>query len=304
MSRAADESPFDGTSAAGEPSHLARVQRWMQAVITHPGGVSHGADSEAARAHVNAGDEHIEQVICRSRNLTSQQRLDVYASAYWARLLECLQEDFPTLRSLLGDEVFDEIALAYLRACPSQSYTLNELGARLPGYLEATRPREEASDDWSRFLVELATLERAIAEVFDGPGGEQLPRLDAARLAALDADRWPAARLVPVPCLRLLEFQWPVNEYFTAQRHGGPRPRLEPAENFLALSRREYVVRRFPLSRPQHALLSALIAGQCIGEAIEQAAASSDTSLDELAEHLQRWFSLWTAEGFFQSVVE
>jgi len=36
----------------------------------------------------------VEDVICRSRDLTSIGQLGVYGNAYYARLLECLREFF------------------------------------------------------------------------------------------------------------------------------------------------------------------------------------------------------------------
>ena len=73
----------------------------------------------------------------------------------------------------------------------------------------------------------------------------------------------------------------------------------------MAILRRDFVVRRYTLSRPQHALLAALLDGAPVGEAIAAAAAASDLDGldglddDELAAALGDWFRFWTAEGFF-----
>ena len=61
------------------------------------------------------------------------------------------------------------------------------------------------------------------------------------------------------------------------------------------MTRRDYVVRRYTLTRPQYLFLEALQ-----GEAIERAAASSERSLAELAEDLRNWFRIWIgAKAFF-----
>src|SRR6185437_11506395 len=78
-----------------DDSPLARLQRWMQAVITHPGGVAEGAASDDARRHLADSPSGIEQVISRSQRLTSEERLAIYSHAYFARLLECLRAVFP-----------------------------------------------------------------------------------------------------------------------------------------------------------------------------------------------------------------
>ncbi len=69
-------------------------------------------------------------------------------------------------------------------------------------------------------MIDLARLERAVNEVFDGPGVEGQPLLDLARLVAISPQHWPATCLVCVLCLRVVELQFPVNDYFTAVRLG------------------------------------------------------------------------------------
>lgn len=284
----------------------------MQAVITHPDGVVDGAQSDDARRHLEVPPDALETVITRSRNLTSEERLAIYHTAYFARLLECLRNIFPMVAKTLGEEAFDALAFGYLQSYPSQSYTLDRLGDRFARYLAETRPdlddAGQPTESWPDFMIDLARLEWNIGEVFDGPGIEGQATLSAEQLLALAADRWPAVRLVPASCLRLLSFRFPVNDYFTALRQSGEDtdlpPLPEPDDCWLALSRRDFVVRRHALDREQSELLTALISGQPIGVAIEQLAATAATSLDELAGRLQSWFRIWTAAGFFIALAD
>ncbi|HEY2147291.1 MAG TPA: DNA-binding domain-containing protein, partial [Pirellulales bacterium] len=156
----------------------------MQAVIMHPDGVDAGLASEAARRHLDVAPDDVEQVVSRSLAQTSVERLSIYANAYYARLLECLGEEFPVLKQTLGEETFDAFAFDYLQRYPSQSYTLGKLGENFARYLRDTRPAAnneaqsgDASDDggelpadWPDFLIELATVEWIFSQVFDGPG--------------------------------------------------------------------------------------------------------------------------------------
>lgn len=67
--------------------------------------------------------------------LTSVERLEIYNRQYWFRILDCLYDDFPGLRAILGERAFRRLSLAYLRDCPSESFTLRNLGSRLePGF--------------------------------------------------------------------------------------------------------------------------------------------------------------------------
>ncbi|MCE9544646.1 MAG: DNA-binding domain-containing protein [Planctomycetia bacterium] len=358
------------------PHNLSQLQRWLQAVIMHPHGIAAGIKSAEAREEIAVLPGDVEQVIGRSQALTSIERLEIYGNAYYSRLLECLRESFPVLAGALGNELFDQFAMAYLQAYPSTSYTLSQLGANFARHLEETRPdRDELAPgevSWPDFLIDVARLEWAIGEVFDGPGVERAAHsdevaapaveapvvvrtgkrpesagtrstpnlaspppsqshiddrkshitLDPATLAAIPPEQWPAARLVPVPCLRLLEFRFPVNDYFTEHRklrdaadgHANHAPaedvpvgdgRLtlpEPCDSYLALTRINYVVRRIALSQPQYVLLSALVAGQCVGEAIEALVRTNPQSVDTLAADLKAWFAQWAAAGLFLRV--
>jgi hypothetical protein len=285
---------------------LRQIQRWMQAVIMHPLGVAEGVAAAEAQGHIDVGPADVERVVTRSAALTALERLEIYGYAYYARLLECLRDEFPVLKHALGEELFDAFAVEYLERYPSRSYTLFHLGVNFPRFLAETRPdREEegsAAVNWPDFLIDLATLERTFNEVFDGPGVECEPPLDANQFRGLAPERLLEARLVGVPCLRLLSLRYPVHQYFTAvRRHEDPDP-PEPAETFLAVTRRRYVVRHYELSPPAYQLLRALLAGASLGQAISRVVETAGPDLDRLPEDLSTWFHDWAAEGFFRGV--
>ena len=297
------------------PRSLDVVQQWFQAVVTHRGGVEGGVESDEAQRLIHLKRNELEAVIGRSRSLTAAERLGIYANAYYARLLECLGECFPVLKRALGEEVFTDFAFEYLQRHPSQSYTLDHLGENFPRFLDETRPGPEdggappGAVDWPDFLIDLATLEWTIGKVFDGPGVEGRTLLAPEALQDFPPERFADARLVPVVCLHLLASRYPVNAYFTAVRHAGLQgdqseevPLPDPEPEYTALTRRDFVVRRYSLTRPQHALLAAIQSGATVSEALAAAAAVSDLDDEALAAELRSWFRLFTAEGFFQGI--
>jgi hypothetical protein len=278
---------------------LPTLQKWMQSLLM---------DADMAPA---TSDVSIDDVITASRRQTSRERFDVYANAYQSRLVECLREEFATLCQFLEQDVFDGLAVAYLQAHPSQSYTLANLGAEFPQFMqqaagafgtESMEDESEAAVSGSQFLIDLATLERLYAEVFDGPGIEGLPLITPEDLKNIDPAAWPQARFEPAPCLRLVEFDYPVHEFVTACRHGTEPPIPEPRQTWLAVTRRKYIVRRVPLTAPQYRLLSLLSQGVVLGDALD-AVATEVTDLQSFAQDIQRWFQDWTASGFFQRIV-
>lgn len=288
----------------------ARLQRWMQAVIMHPEGVSQGVDSTEARHHVDISIDQLEDLICRSERLTSRERLSIYGNAYYARLLECLRSVFPQFAKAVGDDAFDELGVGYLQSYPSRSYTLDALGANFPDYLQETRPDRDAEsgqrEAWPDFLIELATLEWAIHQVFDGPGDERQPAWSFESVRHDVASRWPNVQLLPSPSLRLLSFRFPVNDHYTSLRQATgehDRPTVpDPEPTWLAITRRDYVVRRHPLRHSQFALLSQILSGEKLGRAIAEAAAVEAGLLDHFSRNLQEWFCTWMVAGFFVGV--
>jgi hypothetical protein len=283
---------------------LDQLQRWMQTVIMHPEGVREGVASEEARRLIDVTPEEVEQIVSRSQALTGAERLAIYHRAYYARLLEVLRGEFPVLRHALGEELFDQFAVAYLQKYPSRSYTLNHLGVNFPRYLAESRPSEDGGPglSWPDFLIDLVQLELTFNEVFDGPGVEGEPLLDGKKLRAISPERWPEARLVRACCLRLLNLNFPVQRYFTAVRKKKKTVIPSPAPTFLAVTRRRYVVRHYELSRLQWVLLSALAAGQPVAKALGVLAEEAGPDLDGLSDRLWEWFHNWTAEGFFRAV--
>jgi hypothetical protein len=284
---------------------LGRLQRWMQSAITHPASVLAGLEADETRQHLDVPLDDLESVVTRSQALTAAERLAIYSTAYHLRLLECLREEFAVLRQTLDDEIFDSFAFDYLRAYPPSSYTLNHLGALFPRFLAESRPPREPdaeTPDWADCLIELALLERTFGEVFDGPGVEGLPLLEAAAFAAVAPERWPEARLIAVPCLRLLSFRFPVADHFMAVRRGDNSALPEPIDTFLAVTRRKYVVRHVALTRPEYTLLKSLVEGATIFEAIRIVTEDQELDVEDLASRLREWFHDWARSGFFLRV--
>jgi Putative DNA-binding domain len=85
------------------PPTLARLERWMQAVVIHPAGAEAGVQSPAARALLPRAARDLESVVLPSRSQSSLERLGIYAHMYYARLLEVMTAEYPTTRRLLGE---------------------------------------------------------------------------------------------------------------------------------------------------------------------------------------------------------
>lgn len=254
---------------------LAALQRQVQAAVID----GDSPDSQSVVA---------DNLVRSSAGLGSAERLAIYQRGYLARLVECLRAMHPALRHALGDDLFDRFARDYLASNPSRRYTLCDLDAGLAGHLDATRPREDG-EGWPELIVDLARLERAFNEVYDGPGTEGERVLDAADLGPEPDRRWLGAVLEPVPCLRLLSSRYPVGDYLAAVRRGDSPPLPRPAPTFLALCRRDWVVTFTALDRGGFRALRALVAGTIVGDALVGRAQGWS------------WVQDWADRGFFRA---
>lgn len=93
-------------------------------------------------------------------NLTSSEALKVYRSDYDARLFEALSKNYEATWIVLGDELFSDLANAYIKNYPSISYTLNTYGHHFPQFLLAN------SEDGEIEAYKMAIFEQSFWQLF------------------------------------------------------------------------------------------------------------------------------------------
>ena len=269
---------------------LGGLQRWLQSVIVHPGGIAEALASCDAEALVPS--ERVDSVVIPSATLTAEERVGVYHGMYLLRMAEALEGDYPGLAQFLGRERWHGLVREYVAEHPSTSFTLNVLGRQLPDWLRA-HGRLPAR----LFCRDLARLEWAVAESFDA---DEAPRLGAEAIEAVPADEWSHVRLVPSPALRLVALgsnaaEWLDNAKDERHRHPGPRRKAA----FVVVFRQSYAVYRREVSHPAFRLVSDLAAGQTVGRAIAAALRRREAPG---AETLWAWFRQWAADGLFTAI--
>lgn len=233
-------------------------------------------------------------VILPSKTLLAEERMAIYSEAYLARLMECLAQEYPALKRLIGPRTFHEICRAYLERFPSRSPSLNPLGRGLPEFLSGRvkMARRKAAKD-------LASLEAAMSEVFDGEAALELTPSD---LRKIPPQTLAGSRLEFVPPFRLLVLDHPVNDYVDAVRQGRKRlPPLRRRRSWVAVYRKGFQVRRLDLQKAAFAALSALRSGRTVAEAVAAAARVWRGSPVAFEAQIRRWFGGWASEGFFSS---
>ncbi len=271
-------------------AELARLERWMQAVIVHPGGVEDAVRARPATRNLKVSDAL--RAILPSKTMGSLERLAVYQGMYPLRMRDALAADYPGLAAFLGPERFFDFVLAYVAAHPSRSYTFARLGDRVPEFFGKTRRFAPAA-----FLSDLTRLERAINEVFELDEEEVGLAASAAPLLRPVAADWASRRLAVTPTLRLLSFRYAAGPALDALK-AGKRPNARPRASWSAVHRRRYVVYRVELRREEFLLLSALAKGRPLGAALRAAARAFGKPLSPRA--VTRAFRTFTAKGLLR----
>jgi hypothetical protein len=183
------------------------------------------------------------------------------------------------------------------------------LGANFPRYLAESRlhavsPPPNSTPTWPEFVFELATLERALYEVYDGPGTEQSGMLSATEVAQIPPAKWADLRLVAAPCLRLHVFAHPVHEFWMARKDGGKPAACEPRPTWLAINRRNYLVERHELSEAEFLLLTRLVGGATLEEAVRATIESLPAGASSIESQISGWFARFARDGYFSSLAE
>jgi hypothetical protein len=253
------------------------------------------------------------QFIRPNDRMTSFERLELYNRQYWFRVLDCLQEDYPGLRAIVGERKFLKLATAYLERYPSASYSLRDLGGRLESFLRAeprwASPRPQLALDMVRF-------EWAQVVAFDGPAKPLISPdeiLDAAP---------GELRLGLQPYLSLLELNHAVDDFLVALKtresdglrreasnavDSGPKAaqgrravRLpKPQRVYLAVHRHRNELYYKRLDPDAYAILSALGRGAPLEAACAAAVEANQKSGVDWPAQIKEWFDAWSALGWF-----
>jgi len=185
---------------------LRDAQELMWTLIAAPNGVADGL------RQIDKKSDDLERVLRGDERLSAVQRLDIYANMYFFRLYEVLQNDYPVLRVCLGDEAFFRLCTDYLAACPSQHPSVRNVGERLAPFLATHALGLERP-----WLAELAALERARLEVFDGPDAEALTMDE---LRARPPEEFVTLALPLIPSRRLVTATHAVDDVWSAVEGG------------------------------------------------------------------------------------
>jgi Putative DNA-binding domain len=145
-------------------------------------------------------------------------RLSIYGDGYGSRLIEALEANFPVLSELLGEEDFQTLGAAYVRAYPSRFFSIRYYGHALADFLAA-----EARYANAPVLAELARWEWAMTEVFDAADAESIGPDELTRVSP---EKWAELRFEWHPSIRRLALTWNAPQIWKAVSDGAEPPEV------------------------------------------------------------------------------
>jgi hypothetical protein len=221
-------------------------------------------------------------------------RIETYRQAYSGRLIAALRDNFGVLPSVLGDDAFEALALAYLAACPSQRPSIRWFGDRLSDFMAA-------HDDIVPHpaLTDLARMEWALRGAFDAADATPF---DMSELSELAPDAWPRLVFEPLPSVQLLSMAWAVEPVWrglqnVASDEAPELPAPEAHAHTLLVWRPQLAPRWRVLGDLDATLLRAALQREAFGTLCALAAA--EVGDEAAAAHAATALRSWLADGLF-----
>lgn len=287
---------------------LEEIQRAFEKAIRNP--LDAQQHSRKLMQDGQSMQEVAEEFLLPNDRLTEFERLEIYNRQYWFRLIDCLYDDFPGLRALLGSDRFYSLAEAYLNKYPSRSFTLRNLGNKMVDFIA-----EEPKYCGRRFKIasEMARFEWAQTEAFDTKGWEPL---DMSVIANTSPEN---LKLHLQPYITLLALNYPLDDFLIALRkeHSGrseagsevapermhaPAALPKKAKVHLAVHRFQNSLYYKRLDKPAFILLSEIKNGASLGEACDTAfknVPKRDATPEKAAALIHDWFTTWRELSWF-----
>jgi hypothetical protein len=265
--------------------NLSQLQALLYGLIVAPKGVAEALTHETIPIDLG-------QIVVGDARMSAVERAEIYADAYFYRLLEVLKEDFPATLAVTGADEFHNLATAYLIAHQPSEPSLLYAGQYLADYLD----RSAIPARWP-FIADLARLERALIDSFHAADA---PALDRAALESIPPDEWPTIGLKLHPATRVLKLRLRVDEivHAIAENRQSPPPALAEPLTLIVWRKQTEVFHRCA-ELPESITLDFIERGRDLGAICEAVGAVTDENLPRL---INRLLERWLHDGLLQNI--
>jgi len=272
-------------------AELEQIQRWLTSIIIKPGTLNDRIRLADEAYKLDNG-----KVVRPSVTMSSGQKIGIYARGYIARLMECMEAEYPAVRYLLGEDLFNTFVKTYLINQPSRSPDLYDLGKDFAAFLKASQPKSATDTSMFDLPVELAILERALAEASRIKGLEGFQYTDT-----MDSQMhflFGTTSFKTSPCLVLLDLQFRLADFIKAVQHDQEAETPTKQQSYMAISRKNYAVNMHELEAWQWHFLQSLQNTSDYIQAIGTVSEISATPQDTIMADLMLWLPVALSFGY------
>ena len=257
------------------------------------------ADADAGSEERETALSRLEALIRADRTLDATGRLEIYANAYFHRILGVLAADFPALRDALGAAAFHDLVTSYILVTPSRHPSLRYAGLGMPNFI-ASHYAASGIRARSPWAAELARFEWARVDAFDAA---DRPVLARETLALLAPEKFGSLVLCLGPWAQICAFEHPVDRLWALATRGEKIIAVAPTRStsLLVWRKKEAVVHR-RVEPLEEAALTLLGVGTRFDSLCEWAA--TETGESEAPAQAAGWLEQWIADGLLAATVD
>lgn len=186
------------------------------------------------------------------------KRFNVYRNNVAVSLTEALEQGFPVLRKLLGDQNFRQLAGLYLRRNPPTSPLMMHYGEGMPAFLDGFSPLAHLP-----YLREVAALELALRRSYHAADVTPIEPDILGQFAPEDLMR---VRFDIAPAVQVIPSAYPIYDIWAYNMiDGAPKP--APVAQDVLITRPEFDPVPHAMAPGGAAFVTALREGQTLGAA-------------------------------------
>jgi hypothetical protein len=209
-------------------------------------------------------DAHRMQGLILDDQLSAERRFNVYRNNFQSSLIDALAATYPVVKQLVGSEFFGFMADRYIRANPSRSGNLHNLGYALADFLSGFRAVSELP-----YLADVARVEWACHAVFHASAAAPF---EPTALDQANVTTYPQLRFNLGPACRMLSSPYPIFRIWKVNQDGytgDQNVELDDGPESVLAVRPELDVELWQLDPAEAALLGSLASGKCLDEAVQ-----------------------------------
>lgn len=252
---------------------LMEIQTWMKSILTNPRGV------QDALVESNHWIDFI-----NSNEAPKHSRLDIYAEAYFARILEAFTIDFPLTSFVLGEDQFAKLVAEYLKVYPSTDSNLNNVSKSIINFI--------STYSHSQVIHDIVALERLALESFYSPID---PVFDPQSLAALKESDWENIKFNLNSSLKFLSSSWPLEELWNNRHEMQNATSVESEiQNYYFIERISNHINLLKVSETQFLILKKISKGELLSSFGEDILSSSEEDISVI-------FAQWVQKSYFKN---